>query len=596
MENISAIEPIEKIKQGKLYPLLSICSNEELDPLVKYIIENKFNCLCISPLYKMHQPNHKKYYMAIGDEILSLGHKITLLRYGTMLAGHTITPAKLFLLENIIINKKYITYKEVVQYICALLSIPCKKDDVIMNEKDLISLYKLEGNNLPSLTTFNPTNDLLLTASNLLTEGYLKALSPMLFRKSHTALFTVFDCIIYIANLRQKKIKEYHSSFEEQAKSYSKICTNEELVILYKENNLILSSTKLFDLSTQQDFQSIEISKSELSRLNSLIQSIPNWAITNNIKNTKYMEVSIGSGSLAKMKGGGYRGFSTGDNGKITEHAKIFDSSKLSKLAKITNILTIVSFAVGQKHLADISAKLTDIKNSLKSIENFQKNERESKIKGSILYFEQIANSVINGNIIDSILNQIEAKECELLETQVHLIKDINSLNSEKNLKGHDAIGTQILSQSIAEFQDNIYNLYSQLLLCIRARACGWQLLSYHSTNDHLMTDRYNDIRKSLDSINDTRALINTNKFIKKQIKEINSSFNTYYTENERKLSLLMKNENNLENITININEIKKELAIIKQSYQMKKDGNISFLLKVDKGEVVGICPSLSDF
>ena len=529
------MDSIEEIKQGGLYSLLSACSNQELEPLVYIITATLTNNLKTYELYKKRKPNYKQSYKEIGDKIRLIGSDP---------------------LASIFRGGKGVDYKEIVIDACKLLDIPYKNNDIVGNEKSLISLCELEKKTITS---------------------------------SIPASIVTVNCVLYIATLRQKKIQKYKSQLIKKEDPYTKQNIEKKLEIKNEENELILSFAQLSGSSSlSQKIQPIKVEKNEISHLNSLVQTIPNLITAHNVNTTKYMEVSI-NGMLAKAKSGGYRGFSRGENGQITEHARLFDSKKLSNLAGFSALYNIASVVVSQQHLADINAKLNEINNTLETIKSFQNNERESKIKGAILYFEQVASSVVNGNLIDSILYQIEANERELLGVQTHIQKDIGHLNSNINLNDNDIFGTEDLAKSIEKYQDDIYSLYSQFLLCIRARACGWQLLTFYPVSDDLLNNRYNDLRQSVSSLSNAHFLGNTNKSIKDNIKILSSIFNTEYTLNKRKLFLLNKNEYNLENIKISIGKVEEELAFAESLHRGKKDNNAKLLLKIKDGNVVEV-------
>jgi len=52
------MDKMNNIKQGDLFSLLSICSNEELEPLVEYITDAITNHLDTYDIYKTNRPNH----------------------------------------------------------------------------------------------------------------------------------------------------------------------------------------------------------------------------------------------------------------------------------------------------------------------------------------------------------------------------------------------------------------------------------------------------------------------------------------------------------------------------------------------------------
>lgn len=57
-----------------LTPILALASNEDLEPLVGYIVKAKLSeTLTINDLYKDHSPNHEKYVELIEEEIRTFG-------------------------------------------------------------------------------------------------------------------------------------------------------------------------------------------------------------------------------------------------------------------------------------------------------------------------------------------------------------------------------------------------------------------------------------------------------------------------------------------------------------------------------------------
>jgi hypothetical protein len=96
---------VTKIKTGDLYALLSICSDADLDPLVKVITGRLTNFLDVHDDYKRHAPHHSKYHKLIGDEIRQFG-------------GNTF--------RNMLRGGEGPAYEEIVVDVCKKLDIPCE--------------------------------------------------------------------------------------------------------------------------------------------------------------------------------------------------------------------------------------------------------------------------------------------------------------------------------------------------------------------------------------------------------------------------------------------------------------------------------------
>ncbi|OYV33060.1 MAG: hypothetical protein B7Z80_25120 [Rhodospirillales bacterium 20-64-7] len=107
------------IKGGRIYDLLSVCDNNELNPLVEIIIHTFTSSLESSPAFKLHSPNHIKYYKEIADEIRSFG-------------GHSIRNA---------FRGSGPEYDEIVTDVCSKFSLPSVKGAVIKNEDAVFNRF-----------------------------------------------------------------------------------------------------------------------------------------------------------------------------------------------------------------------------------------------------------------------------------------------------------------------------------------------------------------------------------------------------------------------------------------------------------------------
>ncbi len=121
-------------------------------------------------------------------------------------------------------------------------------------------------------------------------------------------------------------------------------------------------------------------------KFNSLLQAVPSLLTFKESAGKQLYEVVI-NGKLTRAADGiGYRGFSQGPDGKIIEHTRLFEEGKLQNIINATAIWQLASVIVAQKHLADISAKLDEIKNGIRDILQFLDNERKAKVDSIIDY------------------------------------------------------------------------------------------------------------------------------------------------------------------------------------------------------------------
>jgi hypothetical protein len=563
------MEIIKKIKKGDLGTLLSISTNDELEPLVQIIIDAATNHLDINETYKIYQPNHTKYYDLIEDEIRLFGSDSLV----SMLRG------------------KGITYDEVVVDICKRLKVPFDIADTIKNEENLLDLYNIEKERLNVNMKTIKSDILKLVTSRLLLGPTGTAL--LVFQVSGPAFRVTVPCVLYIAELRKKKIKELTDNLNREILNTNQFNSHflekfDTFTIKNKDNNEeILFFTRVSPNIQSQNWKNINDKDKNISTLNPLFSLVPSLMIANDIQKTNYMEVVIKAGNLTNAKdGNGYIGIVIGSNGKITEHARLFDPEKLSNLVNASALFQIASVVVAQKHLADINEKLIDIKNSVENIEEFQKNQRKTKIIGTIEYFEQVASSVFTGEFSIAILNQIEAKECELIEIQKHLIIDIESL-TKKGVEDKDKVGTGDMTKEIQKRQNDIFSLYEQLLLVIQARGCGLQLLSRYPNNDKLIESRKASIREMIHKLKKGYLLNEIEESINEKIIKISSIFNKETTLNERKLHLIQNQKNFIADINRGIVNLNKDFLSIEKEFIEFQNPSTKMLLKIEDDKVV---------
>lgn len=112
---------LKRIQDGDLYALLSICTDDELEPLVKLITDNWWSeSLTKNAAYKRYKPCHRMYHRAIGDEIRLFG-------------GNT--------WANGFRSSEGPKYDEIVTDVCKKIGIPFKSGQTVMNEEKALNIY-----------------------------------------------------------------------------------------------------------------------------------------------------------------------------------------------------------------------------------------------------------------------------------------------------------------------------------------------------------------------------------------------------------------------------------------------------------------------
>jgi uncharacterized protein YaaW (UPF0174 family) len=589
---------IEAIKNGDLYALLSVCIDEDLEPLVKIITSKLSNFLDTNEEYKKHHPRHSMYHKAIGDELRLFG-------------GNSFLN---------VFRGEGPPYEEIVVDVCKKLGAPFEPGQTVKNEGRLLNLYlerqwkalgKEEQDTIIAKARQEAAGE-TFTPSAMFKEGF-KLIAPRLllgpagwglaaFSVADPAFRVTIPCVLHIAYLRKK--------FLDNSATTQELLTNPSppnpvagsllpvlagarsvpLVIGASENEPVLSLTQVSE-APSQGWHIIGVADGGISRLNPLLQAVPSLATSGELSATKYMEVVV-NGPLAQAKNSvGYRAFTVDTEGKFVENAVLHDPSRLMNIVSTATLLQIASVAVAQKHLADISLKLSEIKAAVDRIQQFQNNERRSVLTGATRYFEQVAPSVLAGELPESIRHQIEQHEADLLQVQDHLLEDIRHESREiMKAKDSDMFGSKGMQEAIRSHQRLLENLYRQLLLCIRARACGWQLLVVFPGEERLKESRKRSIQDSLDLLAETGDTLKlTDMHMRQKIKEMSSIWNSGTTLNKRKLTLLEWNDTLIDEVVLCKEQIKRDLCTAES---VISDGRqpVRMIVRIENERIVATC------
>lgn len=606
---------IEAIRAGDLYALLSVCTDEDLAPLVEVITGKLSNYLEINEDYKKHHPRHSKYHKAIGDELRLYG-------------GNS--------LRNIFRGEGP-PYDEIVVDVCKKLDVPCQPGRTVENESRLLTLYlerqwkalSQEEQEEIIARAREEAGGQVWTSTTILKEGLTFVGARLLFGPlgwgslvfsvAEPAFKVTVPCVLHIAFLRRRILEDAARpqpdrprARAEKLLSYSFAGISNaasglaqrlsgllpavaearppSLVIGPSEDKPVLSLTPI-SKAPAEGWYPVDDSGSGISRLNPVLQAVPNLAVAHNVATTRYMEVVINGQLIPAADGNGLRAIAKGVDGKFVENARLFEPTQLSNVVNAAVLFQVVSVAVAQKHLADISRKLSDIKAGIDRIQRFQANQRRAVLTGATRYFEQVAPSILAGELSEPVRHEIERHETGLLQVQDHLMEDIRQESRDiLNLKDTDTFGSKGMQDAIRKHQELLEDLYQQLLLCIRARACGWQLLLVYPGGDRLKEDRKRSIQESLGFLNESGDLLRqTDQFMRQKVKSLSAFWNTAATLNERKLSLLEWNDALTADVAACKEQIAQDLraaeAVIADARQP-----VTMVLRIEDDRIVAAC------
>ncbi|HAY5552610.1 TPA: hypothetical protein J0A55_001672 [Escherichia coli] len=315
-----------------------------------------------------------------------------------------------------------------------------------------------------------------------------------------TGLYTAYDisnpafritlpCVVQIAwihlkNSRHHRLSESVSSTTISTANYDNrwVFENEKSQRVLTVSSIALNKITHPDTLVRHDI-------TEISRLGPLLQTLPSLATAAHIASHHYMEVII-DGALAKVKdGSGYRGFSLGEKG-IKAHAVLLNPDKLNQLVNAGILLNVASAILAQKHLADISNKLTQIIETIREISAFQNNARKSEIVGAIQYLQQITPVVIEGQSSPEIRQMLEAIEKDFSTLQDHLLTDI-AFAGEKVASINDGsfFSSATITSKIQAQQKIIEERTMEWDLAMKVRGQALHLVS-HSEGQTMLVER----------------------------------------------------------------------------------------------------------
>ncbi len=275
-------------------------------------------------------------------------------------------------------------------------------------------------------------------------------------------------------------------------------------------------------------------SDKSISRLSALCQAIPSLLVADKASGKMLMQVVINGDLVRAADGNGLRAFAMNGKG-IAEHARLFDVGDLKNAINAAAIWQIASIVVAQKHLADISRKLDEIKVGVKQISQFLENHRKSRVLATYDYLGQVYLSIKGGDLPNSSRINLEICERDLLEIQHHLEIEYRQ-KIDKKVEHTETFGTEELTNDIDKKISELEELTADIALCLKTRVAAWHVLSLFPGDPQLKVARRASIQKSIDSFSSLGPHLKES--LTTEIAAIDSIWNTASTLGERKLSL----------------------------------------------------------
>lgn len=323
-----------------------------------------------------------------------------------------------------------------------------------------------------------------------------------------TGLYTAYDisnpafrvtlpCVVQVAWIRLKNSRQFRLATQSSPVTMPALTYEQRWGFGHDINQPALTVSTIPPLEILSTAEMHEHDITGISRLSPLLQTLPSLATSAHIASHQYMEVII-NGPLASVKDGpGFRGFSLGEKG-IKEHAVLLNPDKLSQLVNAGMLLNVASAVLAQKHLADISKKLTEIVEAVREVSAFQKDARKSEILGAIQYLQQITPvvlEVLKGQCSPAIRQKLEDIEVQFSALQAHLLSDITAAGDKVSaLKDRGLFGSTEITNKIQTQQKILDERIHEWDLAIKVRAQALHLLTHAEGDTTLVKHRQQTI------------------------------------------------------------------------------------------------------
>lgn len=476
-----------------LYKILEACTNEEIAPIVEVLINSPVSILKIGRAFERHAPDHGQYTDQIGDEVY---------RLALMALGHD--------------KETRPAYSVMLEALGKQIGLPTAPGDVSATEANLLNVFASQ--HLLSV----PATERQLIVSDACAAAS-RAANGLL---SSDAWAPFASALLYLAYLRRTLVED--GRIPSLPQNQSSIIpasagdgVNAMVVIRVEGGEPVLSLATIPEDAT--GWQDLGQNNKVSSLLYPTLEAIqPLIAGSQMLRGDTLWEVAeIGTAHIVQKGHQGMRGL-----------APVSAAGLMGPMA----MMALASAMVEQHKLEQIEKSLAEIKATLQDVSAFQKHERRSVLTGSIRYFQQVAPSVLAGELADEVLHGLERHEVELLRVQDHLTEEARGQIAALRAIKKEGWGSSKYVKAIQDQLALIDTTYDELFLCIRARACAYMLLCTFPGRETGKRVRLNDIRDALDTFSSSGAVtIALDQCLREKLQTV-SSFETkgllFSTEN----------------------------------------------------------------
>ena len=535
----------------ELYDLLEACTNDELAPIVEALTKSGASTLKISRFFERHSPDHLQYIDQIGDELYRLS-------FAALGRGDGERPP----------------YQTLVAGLCKKLGLTAAKE-VEAAEANLLNLFSRRTLLSVPIKDQQSAVDEARTAAAAAVGGFWTS----------DAWPPLASCLLQVGYLRSTLAADGRLSASPSSEPGSaddaEWGEGQNALIISTETGIQVLTLATLEASEGDNWRDIRNDRSASDLITPILKAVqPLLSAEQLLSSGNYARVTLPPGAelVFSDKLNSFIGVARGGDNKFA--TALLDPVNLASIATPAMLLTFATAMAEQKRLEEINRKLTEIKLAVERVALFQTDERRSALTGSIRYFQQIAEAVLTGEHSEEVLHVVEQHEAELVKLQDHIAKDIGvQVEAICALKDEAWFGSGKFVQIIKDHQKLLDALYRDVMLCIRARACGWQLLHAFPGRQRRKEARLNDINAALDKfapMGDLTAAMD--RLLREKIQGISAAM--------AKLALLQSEQMFCKRLADEAQQIRTDLRDAER-LATRREQPISMDLRLENGEIV---------
>ncbi|OYQ73918.1 hypothetical protein [Wohlfahrtiimonas sp. G9077] len=281
-----------------------------------------------------------------------------------------------------VIKKSLVTYEKIVSDAYRKV---INGEDESLREKEIAVAKKIFADDISVFEKIQETMSVL--KPNKLVKKVFKY-SP--FNIANQADRIIIPCVAVFGRMELRLQHEKPYSDRVNSTSALNIAYQQPVSKILDEDGNEILSLKACDFNLMVSDKTRDMPQAQINRLNSLLSAAPGLANFAELQRGGYVFCDIPFDQLANSKAvdGAKRGIMHGADGKIQQHVNLSEAETLQKINITGLVWSGLSVAVAQKHMQDISEKLTSIISKLDSIRDEVEQVQADKLKGQIKYIQ----------------------------------------------------------------------------------------------------------------------------------------------------------------------------------------------------------------